>query len=355
MSHKIEPRGAWLTVNRVCNFRCKWCYAKKTGYEQEDSMELGLAKSILFFLKAVNIPNVLLLGGEPTLWPHLIEFNFLAKEIGVSSGIITNALRFGDDEFWGRYLKSPNSSAGVSIKAPNAEDLFSTAGVRNFEQLTLGIDRAIKHFNCGVEFTYSSLFRGKLLDLARFAIDRGAKSLKIDFCSPAFEGESIDSQCMIDPAELVSDVLRDYASLVEIMNGKLFFGFNMPLCLWPMDFIQTLIKNDQIQTVCHVLKRQGLIFDTDGKILICNGLFDYPVGKYGEDFDDETSFAKFLNQPEILSFYDRISAFPSVKCQTCEVYDQCGGGCPLKWAIYDPDQITTSLHRQNLTRATEGR
>ncbi len=27
-------KNMWLTVNRSCNFRCPWCYAKSTEYKK---------------------------------------------------------------------------------------------------------------------------------------------------------------------------------------------------------------------------------------------------------------------------------------------------------------------------------
>ena len=113
----------------------------------------------------------------------------------------------------------------------------------------------------------------------------------------------------------------------------------VPLCLWPQSFIEELKRKDQILSVCHVHKRKGLIFTETGGIIICNALFDYPVGSYGDDFHDGQSLLEWLNTSEVLGYYNSIGCYPSLACETCQWYQDCGGGCPLRWALYKPDDI----------------
>ncbi|MBU1557822.1 hypothetical protein KKC45_02575, partial [Patescibacteria group bacterium] len=40
-SNKVNPKNGWITVNRTCNMRCKWCYAKETEYRGELSLEFA--------------------------------------------------------------------------------------------------------------------------------------------------------------------------------------------------------------------------------------------------------------------------------------------------------------------------
>lgn len=41
------------------------------------------------------------------------------------------------------------------------------------------------------------------------------------------------------------------------------------------------------------MRRSELIFDTKGKVLVCNNLFDYPIAIYSKDFKDKDRFKKF--------------------------------------------------------------
>ena len=72
--------------------------------------------------------------------------------------------------------------------------------------------------------------------------------------------------------------------------------------------------------------------------MVCNSLFDFPVGKFGEDFTTKEEILGFLNTPLISDYYDRINNYPSQKCITCKVYSRCGGGCPMLWSVYKADE-----------------
>jgi sulfatase maturation enzyme AslB (radical SAM superfamily) len=41
---------AWLTINRACNLRCGWCYAKGTAFSQHDTMSTKTAERSLDLL-----------------------------------------------------------------------------------------------------------------------------------------------------------------------------------------------------------------------------------------------------------------------------------------------------------------
>lgn len=62
--------GAWLTTNRSCNNRCEWCYAQNAiGNE----MDIDDAKKCVDVLKELKVKHIVLIGGEPTIYSHLIE------------------------------------------------------------------------------------------------------------------------------------------------------------------------------------------------------------------------------------------------------------------------------------------
>ncbi|OGZ35530.1 MAG: hypothetical protein A2V60_02405 [Candidatus Portnoybacteria bacterium RIFCSPHIGHO2_01_FULL_39_19] len=148
---------------------------------------------------------------------------------------------------------------------------------------------------------------------------------------------------MVEPKRLAENIMRDYPELERITEGHIVFEMMVPFCLWPQDFIVDLRRKGQILSVCHVLKRKGIIFDERGNLLICNALFDYPIGRYGSDFCDDKSLLTWLNTERIVSYYDRIGRYPSTACKVCHWYSECGGGCPLRWALYKADEFVRPM------------
>jgi len=175
--------------------------------------------------------------------------------------------------------------------------------------------------------------------MVAFAIKCGAKAVKIDFCSTTFLKGQPNTTYMVEPRRLVENILRDYPILEQITKGRIVFEMMIPFCLWPSSFIKELKQKGQILSVCHVLKRKGIIFDEIGNVIMCNALFDYPLGRYGNEFNNRTSLLAWLNTPRIINYYDHIRRYPSMSCKICSWYSDCGGGCPLRWSVYDPNEL----------------
>ncbi len=100
----------------------------------------------------------------------------------------------------------------------------------------------------------------------------------------------------------------------------------------------------EFRAIISLQERKGLIFNTDGSAVMCNALFDHPIGKYGDDFADPQSLLTFLDSEKIGNLYNRMTCYPSVECIRCDWYNYCGGGCPLRWTVYKPDQLVKSMH-----------
>ena len=338
-NNEIIPRSAWITVNRACNFRCSGCYAKNTGYGLKQSMSFELSKKIANLVSSLGISRITIIGGEPTLWNNLSNFNKFCIDKGLQTRIVTNAMRFGDDNFWLDYTKSPNTRAGVSIKAFDKKSLKDITGIDSFEFVKKGLQRAISHFKCGVSTVYSTTSASHILNITKFAMDCGAKSISISPCTPRFCNGKVDGAYVVEPVAMTKHLIKIYPKLVEITNGNIVFLMKLPLCLWPDDFVKNLIEENQINTICQLQHRSGIIFDVDGKLMLCNSLFDYPVGKYGVDFFNKKSLIALLNNRKTLDVYDRLTSYPSKKCMNCNRYDVCAGGCPLFLALFDPESL----------------
>lgn len=335
----IKPTGAWLTVNRACNFRCAGCYAQGTDYEPTKNMSLELAQQLLELLETLNIHNLIVIGGEPTLWEHLFDFNKLCRQRKIKTTLVTNAMKFGVDSFWDKYQLSPNTKAGISVKAFDETSLKQITGVNLFETTRKGIERGVSFFKCGVSTVLGSASADKLVDLAKFAMDCGTRSFSISPCTPAFCSGASDGSSVLHPHDIVQTIVGAYPELDRITKGRLLLSVKLPLCIWPEGFVEMLVKKNQIRTVCQLHRRMGLIFDVDGKLALCNSLFEYTVGQFGIDFYDKESLLKLMNSPATIALYDKLTSYPSTKCVGCDKYNVCAGGCPLFWSLYNPDDI----------------
>ena len=68
-------------------------------------------------------------------------------------------------------------------------------------------------------------------------------------------------------------------------------------------------------------------------------MYDYKIGKFGENFWDNNSFNDFWNGKEVVEYYNKLRALPSQECAACKQYKYCGGGCLSNWFSYSFDKL----------------
>ena len=117
---------AWLTTNYTCNCKCDWCYAQKM-LEKHRCMDLQYAKQIVNYLHDREIQTITLIGGEPTIYPHLIELICYIKSLGLKVRLATNGKRFKDKVFAQQIVSSKIDGINISIKGTTEDEyLYNT-------------------------------------------------------------------------------------------------------------------------------------------------------------------------------------------------------------------------------------
>ena len=341
MDHRFS--GAWITVNRDCTFRCLWCYADGTEYHSSDDMTFEKAIELLHFISSLGIKHVQLIGGEPTLWPRLMPTVRAATGLGLDTILITNGYRLGSKSFLSELQSCGLGGVNLSIKAgdPSQHSKLTRTKPATFNAVLKGIHNLA---DSGIPFEVTAIANTCVLnDLAKIcqvSTDNGAKRFSIDFCSASFDDKgNVSSEYMPKPREVVEAIISQYSAMDTATNGNFLLAQTLPTCLWPSEFLNLLESKNQVEYGCHVMSREGLVFDHIGQLLICNHLHGFSLGQFGKEFTDAISFEQFWQSSEIKGYYDQINAYPANSCINCQTYTRCGGGCPLLWFVYNPENV----------------
>jgi len=332
-----HPTASWLTVNRACNLRCKWCYGENSHFEVGKTMSFEEAKELVLIAQSMGADYFNIIGGEPTLWPHLLPFNDFCRELGVKTCLITNAVRFSTDTYWKEYKKHPCDDISISVKCADPLQFEKITGAALYTQTMKGIERAINFHHEGVSSVYNSLVGMKgLLDIAVACRELGANSFTVDLCNPVVGDDGITSGYSIEPQQLADDVVAMQPFISDLYDGAVEFSLYLPLCLFPVTFVEKLIETHQVGTICHVYSRRGMNFDTNGDVIPCNALLDSVIARKGEDYHDGPSLLAHLNSDELREDYRQLLRLPSNECIGCRWNKICRGGCLLNWCVFDP-------------------
>ncbi len=240
------PKVAWLTVNRACQMRCKWCYANSAGYNPQDEMSLGLAQKLVLLLKSIGIKTVIIIGGEPTLWKPLLEFNRFCRNKGVKTSLVSNCQRFSSEIFWQDYLKNPNDRVAPSLKAFDHQSQIEIAGTNDLNKVFVGMGRVCKHFDAQINIVYSTLIQGKLLEMVMTAVEIGAKKVRMTIATPSFNEGLWQGTFTPFYQDAVCEITTNIDEIFRLTENNFFLCPNTPYCIWPKSFIETMLKKRKI-------------------------------------------------------------------------------------------------------------
>ena len=70
-----------LILTSACNFNCPYC----RGFREEDKRTISYAEAqyIVKYWASERLQNIRFSGGEPTLWPHLVDLVSYARSLGI--------------------------------------------------------------------------------------------------------------------------------------------------------------------------------------------------------------------------------------------------------------------------------
>ncbi len=80
---------AWLELTDICNLYCEGCYRQKiTGHKPLEQVK----EELRFFKKWRNPDNVSIAGGEPLIYPNIMEVVSYVAELKMKPVVLTNAM-----------------------------------------------------------------------------------------------------------------------------------------------------------------------------------------------------------------------------------------------------------------------
>ena len=322
----------WLTVNRSCNLRCRWCYAMMTKFARNDMTMETVAMSIAL-AKDLGLESVILLGGEPTIHPHFLGIVRSIASASLKVYLVTNAVEFSRVDTLDRAVEAGVSAVTISLKAFNRADYKKLTRRDAFDRVERAIANIVaREISHVINVTLSQETMGKIDQLIFLARSLGVKSVSLDTGKPIIIQGRTMADGMGSPQELANFFVSAYPKFVA--SGMSFsFKIALPFCLFPKQFIEQILHDGNILTGCQMVTGRGVIIDPDGDIIPCNHLCHLSLGQVG-GIKDCGSFDEFRASVPVSNFYQWSAKCPSARCVDCEYWPKCGGGCRLYWLHY---------------------
>lgn len=328
----MEFSTAWFTTNRTCNNNCKWCYAQKT-LNRKNVMDIEKAKRLLNELKERNLKRVILIGGEPTIYPNFIELIKYIHENGIRVSVATNGRKFSDENFAKKVLEAGIDGIDISLKAISEEEYVENTNSKGLMEMLKGYKNLKKlGFRPTVSYVIVNNDYKKFDELVCFLERFDISPVSIQFVKP-----------VLNSSEKIMD-LKDMGDYVEVIYNRLnetnidyYLEISFPLCLINEGVLEKLSHENRIINCCHVPSGSGIIFDEDFKIIPCNHFAEYPFSEKPISFSERDSIEKIMESDIAKEFRRMARCYPASKCESCNLWMQCGGGCFTRWLTLDPN------------------
>lgn len=333
--------NCWITLNRQCNLRCEWCYARDTNFRLEDDANIDTVFKIIDICVEKKIKHIALIGGEPTLYKNLDQVVKKIKENDIKCGIVTNGLKLADKDYLKKLMELGIDSFSISLKGENEKVFKQVSGYDGFYKVM----QAIK--NCSEEnasFSVSMVLTNDNIPSFINGLDAaqkfGAKSFHLSFCYDFNMNSVVKNPLALDEIVTLPEKFQScYDDLCKRINNRFSLFQTLPLCLWDEQFIKKMIDDKKVTSICQLLSDKGLLFDTEGNMIPCNAMYRLKLGKLGVDYNDGTTLDSFRNSEKIQRVYNKLRGVPSQECLECKKLKYCGGGCVCQWTNFNFQQI----------------
>lgn len=324
---------AWITTNYTCNCKCDWCYARKM-LGKHQNIDLQYAMKIVEYLKKTGVETITLIGGEPTIYPNLIDLISFIRSLGIKVRIATNGKRFKEKEYTKKILDIGIDGINISIKGLNEEEYFYYTHQYGFNDMIEGYNNLCKFgFDPSVSYVITDSNVEKFESFVHLLLTEKMDNLIIQFEKPSLSLTSNSTTMNIK--EMGTFTAYIYSTLEETgINYTIEAAF--PLCLIPEHTLNEMLIKKKISTCCHVQKGNGIVFDVTGEIIPCNHFLGFPIENEPLNLQNENAIEELMATDEYKKFKNVVHRYPTEKCTTCNLWRICGGGCFTRWFYLNP-------------------
>lgn len=342
----MKPKTMWICLTDICNNQCLWCYEKGNKSERCKYITRNTVQNIVRTMSEVGVKKCILIGGEPTLHPHLYEIIEDINRFEIPISMVTNGRLLADLDRVKRLKKANINNLVVSVHGWNEITYQKLAGVKKgFTDLKKAI-RTLQQekVRFGINVVLSRYTRGELENIVDFVFRSGLRYVSFNIASPIVSRDGVNAIAVSDMKDYKRQVMTVYRKCKKkgIRTGFLLI---MPHCLFTESELSELASTRSITSGCQVLHGLGVVFKTNGAIATCTHLSDFEVAnadKSSEILQSAQSFLDFWNSEDLVQVRKKANCYRSEECKNCHMWHECGGGCLVHWAHHEPNIVISN-------------
>jgi radical SAM protein with 4Fe4S-binding SPASM domain len=298
----------------VCENKCPYCYIGNENRDKHPPFEK--VKKVIEKLARSDIREILLVGGNPCIYPELKRVIELIKKLNLKVSIQSNTLNFDRD--FNFFVNSIDGFETTILGEEKEHD--KEVGRRNAYRIL--IDNINRLNKAGKKVTVFLAVHPKNYRRIFQTVKTLVKNENIDIASVAIEriiprGRAVNTLKYSLKIKHLPEIFRQIKKIKEKLNLNVWFEDPFPLCQIPEKF-RYLSATPCLWgfTKCSV--------NFNGDLSRCGADNRFLLGNIFKIKD----LQKFWRENPILVDFRSRKWLPE-ECQKCSMLERCGGGCSL--------------------------
>lgn len=247
-----------IYVTYRCNLRCSHCFV---GDNLSLNSHFGFddLSALIHTLHRWKTEGVTFLGGEPTLYPRIVEAVKLVQSLGMKARMVTNGLH-GFANFMKRFDEPVKPFIGFSLDGSNAQVHDQVRGRGNFTKLMINIEhsRTLGYRSFGI-VSVSRQNADDILAILDLCEEVGFEYVNVHYITD----RGFATAEMVLPVEEWRQIYRRIEDHSRTLNVDLRVE-------------RTFVPQAEYTGSCAVRQQNNLMFFPDGRVFMCSMLIDLP-------------------------------------------------------------------------------
>ena len=312
--HLSAPTEVHFSITNRCDANCPGCYVD-SGKKMGGELGFEELKNAIDKFSEIGVFNLAFGGGEPSLYPRLIELAEYCKKKDIVPNITTNALSMTEE--MAKKFKIFNQ---IHVSLDGLEKYYDDEGSnKTFEKIDAGIRLLRKHNeHVGLNVVVSNRNIEILDEILDYAKSRKLRSLLLLRYKPSGRAKKNYEKYKLTNEENIMfyDILMKMHKEDDL---KVYVDCS---------FIPMLSSHDVPQNVLDFFSVMGcdggdslIAVDPTGKMNACSFASDHAcnISEFDKEWDDNKHFNKYRD-------WIKKAKEP---CKSCRMLTICKGGCHI--------------------------
>jgi radical SAM protein with 4Fe4S-binding SPASM domain len=312
-------------ITSVCENKCEYCYVGDIGRNEHPPYQN--LERIINELARINIKNLILLGGDPCLYPQIEDVIRLGFHLGLKIDIISNTMDFNDYS-----ITNLVNGFDVTILGPDATSHDKVTCVKgSYQHLLANIRKLVnERHKIGIILNATPQTYNKLFLTVKTLTEEGIPSTSIRYIMVQRiipMGRASETLKYGLKKEYIRPLFEDLQKIEQTYDLEIVFEDAFPLCLVDKKFHKYLSPCLWGDTKASI--------NWNGDVSRCGADFSFRLGNL---FETPLEVI-WRNSPTLRSF--RANNWMPFECQNCPLVNKCRCGCPLS-------SLTTQDHEPDV-------